>query len=1086
MRFTLRTWAILLLTFVFVSLSSAHAQNTSATLSGTVKDASGAVIPQVKINLTDTDTGLTQNITSSDSGNFVLTPLPPGHYTITAERDGFRRQVQSGILLTVAQEATLNLTLEIGSTSETVSVDAMPEIINATSPDLSTIVDARAIEELPLNGRDPSSLVLLAPGMTNGLRLGSVLQATNSFPGETGASSGGGRSGSAYFLLDGVPNMDTYNLLAAPFPNADATQEFRVTTNNFDARYGFAPGAVVSIQTKSGTNKFHGGLFEFIRNNDLNAGNWFNKSIDTLKRNQFGAFLGGPIRSDKLFFFANYQGTRSVSSSAGSSTFTPTAAMLNGDFTALLAGSTPQVLKNYPTNKIPVTDFSPGALALVKNVPLGQTPTTGQVFYSSPVTRSTLNEGTGRLDYTINDRQRVSVRSFIDRFSQPQGAIPGNIVTGVLGDDGRYWNAAVNHIWTLSPKMVNSFSGAWIRMDFVSGAQQLGANGQPTCLSQYVKISDPANGCFLVGLSISNGFSTPFYENNTEKRATVAITDAITRNTGNHLLSFGVDAYHQYAREYSLYPANANVSFNGYYTGYGLADFLLGKVSTLLQGAGETQQLAGWQLGVYAQDQYKVRPNFTLTAGLRWEPNLAPNVKDGRGTAFVPGQKSTRFPNAPVGLVFPGDTGVTDSLMPASYLYFNPRVGFAWQPAGLQHTSVRAAFGLFTTPISYINYNHTADAAPFSPTFTLAGSAANPISFDNPWASFTGGVNPFPPFTFGTQPTAAATFLTPLTVGTSFSRNFRLAVTQSWNFSVEQQFTRDIAIHLAYVGSESYHQLTPVERNPGICGPVVSGACSNKGARTTYPLFASITEYNTAGTANYQSLQAGVEKRLRYGLQLQSNFTWSKTFDVATLGTNSLSSVPNPFDIRYNRGLSDQNVPYTLVTHFVYTTSKLERHNQLIRQTLGGWQLSGIWQAASGKPFSIAGGNGNNNSGSQVGRDRADVTGRPYMVHQGTRANWLQHYYSTAAFKTNAVGTFGNSQRNLFNANWINSWDMGAAKNWTVHEGYVLQFRWEAFNAFNHPTFSSPNTNPTSSTGGQITSLSSTPRVMQGALKLTF
>jgi hypothetical protein len=1047
------------------------AQSTSARLFGTVTDPTNAAIPGVKITVTSVETGAVQSTESSSSGFYVISPLAPGHYSIVAESQGFRRLEQTGLMLTVSQQATLNLTLQLGNVQDTIQVSATPELINASSADLSSIVDSQAIAELPLNGRDPSSLVLLAPGMTNALRLGSVLQSTNSFPTETGASSGGGRSGSTYFLLDGVPNMDTYNLLSAPFPNSDATQEFRVTTNNFDARYGFASGALVSIQTKSGANDFHGGAFEFIRNNDLNAGNWFNKSVNTLKRHQYGVFAGGPIVRNKIFFFANYQGTHAVTAANSSSLYAPTTAMLNGDFSAV-----PKTLANgFTSNKINPSLFSPAALALVKDLPTGSDPATGLIYYAGPVARTIYNEGTGRIDYALGNAQHISLRSFIDHIGQPANPLRGNIASATIGEQGYYFNEAINHIWTISPRLVNSLSAAWIRMDYSSGAQQLDASGNPVCLSQITKISDPANGCYLTGLSVTNGFTTPYDENNTEKRATLAFSDAATYTRGNHLLTFGADIFHQYAREYSLYPANAIVGFSGYSTGFGLADFLLGRVSSLLQGAGETQQLAGYQVGLYIQDQYKLRPNLTLTAGLRWEPNLAPKMKDGRGAAFVAGQQSTRYPNAPLGLVFPGDAGVSDSLMPVTYKYFNPRVGFAWQPR--KNTSIHGAFGMFTAPVSYINYNHTADVAPFSPTYTLSGSASNPISFDDPWASYSTGTSPFPPFTYGTVPSSSATFITPLSVGTSFSRNFRLAVTQSWNISVDQQLSSDIAIHLAYVGSETYHQLTPVDRNPGIF--------ASSGARTTYPKFAQILEYNTAGTASYNSLQAGVEKRMKYGLQFQSNLTWAKTFDVATLGTNVLSSVPNPFNIRFNRGISDQNVPITWATNMVYSTPALAGHRSL-RRVFGNWQVSGVWQYGSGKPFSISGGNGNNRSLAQVGRDRADLTGKSFNVHSGNRANWLVHYYDTAAFQTNTAGTFGNSQRNIFHGPPFDSIDMGIGKKWAIFQKYTLQFRWEAFNALNHPSFSTPNTDPTSSSGGKITSTSNDPRVMQGALKLTF
>ncbi len=376
------------------------AQGTGATLNGSITDSSGAVLPQAQLVIQNADTGLTRNVTSSESGQYSATPLPPGHYSVSVEKEGFKKEVRSNVLLTVGQTATLNVMLQLGNAQEVVNVSAAPELINATSAEISQTVEERAVKELPLNGRDPSSLVLLAPGVTNVLNTGGgVQQGETTFPTETGASAGGGRQGSTYYLLDGVPNMDTYLLLAAPFPNADATQEFRVVSNNFDAHYGFAPGAVVSIQSKSGSNDLHGGLFEFLRNNNLNAGNFFTHTVDPLKRNQFGGYLGGAIIKDKLFFFGNYQATRATTTSSTNVTYTPTAAMLNGDFSAV-----PQTLGgpfqtiNGKRNQINSALFSPAAVAISENaLPLGQVASSGQVNYVGAAENYNYDEGTGRI-----------------------------------------------------------------------------------------------------------------------------------------------------------------------------------------------------------------------------------------------------------------------------------------------------------------------------------------------------------------------------------------------------------------------------------------------------------------------------------------------------------------------------------------------------------------------------------------------------------------------------------------------------------------------------------------------------------------
>src|SRR5882757_9598212 len=440
------------------------AQVSNATLSGVVQDPTGAAIPGVQITLQNVNTGLSQVVTSNESGLYASRTLQPGLYKLTAEKDGFQKIAQDGITLTVGQVASINLSLRPGNVSETITITADADLINSTTAQISQVINEHSVKELPLNGRDPASLVLLTTGVSNVLHAagnaGIASFGNESLPNETGASAGGGRQGSTYYMLDGSPNMDTYMLLAAPFPNADATQEFRVVSNNFDAQYGFSPGAVVSIATKSGTNAFHGGVFEFIRNNAFNASNYFTHIVDPLKRNQFGGYLGGPIMKDKLFFFGNYQATRESTQAATNVDFTPTQAMLNGDFSAvpLILGGPFTTIAGKP-NQVDPALFSPGAVRLTTTgLPLGQVPASGQVNVTGAPYKDSYNEGTGRLDYSISANQRLSLRSFNQYYDHPSNAINGNLLTVSNGQSGEYFNEAINHQWTITPSTVNVIS----------------------------------------------------------------------------------------------------------------------------------------------------------------------------------------------------------------------------------------------------------------------------------------------------------------------------------------------------------------------------------------------------------------------------------------------------------------------------------------------------------------------------------------------------------------------------------------------------------------------------------------------------
>jgi hypothetical protein len=1136
MRFLLNRLVLaLILALVFLGGGAAFGQGTSASLTGQVVDNSGSVVPGATVTATNTDTGLAQTATTNGEGIYLVAPLPPGHYKLTVEARGFERYVQTGVELSVNVNSTQNVALKTGSVQETVTVFENAELINTTTPELGTTVNEAAITQLPLNGRDPSSLVLLAPGTVGVVGQGGSgfggqpgVQAGFSFPTETGASANGGRQGSTEYLLDGIPNMDNYMGITAPFPNADATQEFRVITNNFSALYGFAPGAVVSIETKSGGNSFHGGAFEFLRNKDLNASNgWFSntEAKDPLRRNQFGGYVGGPIKKDKLFFFINYQGTRADSAASNNFTATPTAAMLSGDFSAIpfnlctgANNSTPPAGCPFATvggkaNQVNPALFNQAAVTITTTgLPVGGDAqnTPGGVFYPGAAVIQSYNEGTGRIDFNISPNQRLSLRSFVNDLIQPSEDIPGNILSvlnpspwsEVFGERMEFYSEALSHTWTISPTAVNTVSVFWTQMSAHNAAAVKDSSGQNVCWSRYINVNELPGQCYMEGFTVGGGgagFNGGWTEPSQEVRKTYGVYDNFTKTFGRHVVSVGMNLQHQYAAEGTQFPTTPILSFNGQYTGNGLADWLLGYLQSYEQGAGEIAVVRGWQPGFYGQDQFRIRPNLTITAGLRWDPNTTPAVAGGRGAAFVPGQQSALFPNSPLGLVFPGDKGIGQGLMPNTYkAYFEPRLGVAWQPEFLPNTSIRAAFGSFTAPLMYSMYNHTADISPFSPTFTLLGGTGTPLSLNDPWSQNTGTnfVSPFPPFAPFKPPSDAA-FATPFNIPAVFAQNFKLGVTESWNLSIEHQFGRNLVVRGAYVGSESYHQADVIDQNPGICGTVLTTPtgqqCSNGGgnaSRITFPNFFQILQENSNGTANYQAVQLGVEQHLNHGLQFQSNFTWSKTIDTISSGNVSFGPplLPNPFDLRYNRGISALNVPFVWVSNLIYTSPALNDKNQLIRQVLGSWELSGIVTLQSGFPFTINGGNGSNNSDAQQGGDRADIVpGQAFDVRQGGQANWLAHYFNAAAFAPNAVGTFGDSGKNMFQGPPIKTIDAGIAKNWTMFERYHLQFRWEMFNALNHPNFGNPDSNATDGNSfGQITSLQLPMRVMQAGLKFTF
>ena len=385
--------------FAISSSPMGFAQSTNASLKGQAFDPQSAVVAHASVELVNTGTGFKINVFTDAEGEYLFPVVPPGEYTLTVEAAGFKKYQQSGVRLTIDQSATVNVNLATGSVQQTVTVVGDTQLINTTTADVSQLIDKSSIEELPLNGRDPASLVLLSPGTTNiALTSAGYNQSFSGFANAQGASANGGKQGSTYYMLDGVPNNDIYQGLAAPFPNADATQEFKVVTNNFDAQYGFSPSAVVAIQTRTGSNNIHGELFEFLRNNDFNAKDYFSKQVATLKRNQFGGSVGGPILHNKLFYFANYQGTREVYANPAQFDSTPTAAMLTGDFSAISSPIIdPTTGLAFPGNQIPLNRLNQDSLNLAKTFPVAPVGSDGDYYVTQPNTGDSYNEATGRL-----------------------------------------------------------------------------------------------------------------------------------------------------------------------------------------------------------------------------------------------------------------------------------------------------------------------------------------------------------------------------------------------------------------------------------------------------------------------------------------------------------------------------------------------------------------------------------------------------------------------------------------------------------------------------------------------------------------
>lgn len=1082
-----------LLVFASVALCFAYpafSQTGQATITGRVVDSSGASIIGARVVAINSATQVQRTVSSQTGGLYALPGLPVGTYSLTVSSPQFAAQTQSQILLTTDQSVVVNFTLSVRSATETVTVAANQSMVEETDATIDQTVNQEAVKELPLNGREPSALVNTSPGAVSGLQASNAFIFENAcctWPVPTGATINGGRMGTTVYLLDGGMNMDSYTYAPAPFPNADATQEFRVATNNYDVRYGFSSSGVVNIVTKSGTDKWHGTVFEFVRNNMLNAADYFSRQVSPLKRNQFGGSVGGKLIPDKLFIFGNYQSTIERLSQTGISDFVPTNAELAGDFS-----STPTQLVNadtglpYANNYIDPSTFNPVALRVEQSIPKTSSP--DGLIYLPPIPyNDNFKEFTVRADFNPTQKQQFSFRTFFDNFDEPGFGGNGDLLASHSSDASRFTSQTINWTWTPSSNLVNHLVVSLGKLNVTTYGDQIGTDGKPACLPCYGQksVDFPEFPPILELFSVSGEFGI-VQSSNWDPRWNAQVSESATLVKGKHLIVAGVDVMRQDMSEFADWLGRPLVSFTGQVTGSSVADYLLGEAAFFEQAGGESTNPRETLYGFYAGDTFHLTSHLVVDAGVRWEPFFPAKVANGRMTLFRPGLQSSRYPNAPPGLVFPGDRGVADGGFNNEWQNIEPRVGIAWQPARLRNTSIRAGFGLFVSPNLLNDYPHSADGAPFSPNFVLQPSPAlGPyIGLTNPFEHFagTGGEFPFPPFACPScVPASNATFALPVTLEDNFDQHFTLAKTQAWNLSIERQFGTAFVLKVSYIGRESYHLQSPWELNPGIY--------SAGGARTNYQNFGQLTTNVSWSTGSYNGLQIEVDRKLSDGLQFNSNFSHSKDIDTSSLGTTSYTSaLGNPFDLRWNRGISDLNFPNIWSNRLVYEMPELSSLGATGSRILGKWQLSGIWQMNSGTPFSIVGGFGNNSSLAQIGSDRADLTGQPLQVRAGSKSHWIQQYFNPNAFAPNAPGTFGNSPRNVLTGPGNNNVDLALVKNVPFHEHYMFQLRWEAFNAFNREDFGIPQHDPSAPGFGQIVNSgsASAARVMQLAGKLNW
>ncbi|MCZ2154589.1 MAG: carboxypeptidase regulatory-like domain-containing protein [Bryobacterales bacterium] len=1047
-----------------------NAQFTTASLGGTVSDSAGAVIPDAKVIARNTDTGFTQTFDTDAAGAYLFSRLPVGKYELRVEKDGFTTYVQAGITLTVNQTATQNVVLQVGQITESVNVEANTELVVTQTATAGQLINQQRIVDLPLNGRGAQSLVFLAAGTVNlSGRYCGVNCHGGVYPGSQVAGVNGVGSAQVSYQLDGVGHNDTYISMNLPFPNPDSLQEFNLQADNFTAEYGNAGGGIVNIVTKSGTNELHGSAFEFIRNGALNARNFFAPKQDTLKRNQFGGTIGGPIVKDKLFFFGTYQGTIVRSAPEGRISFVPTAAQRSGDLSSVTKQLVdPVSLAPLPGNQIPTSRLSPVAQYFLKNIPLPNGDN-GQLTYAGTPTRQKENQFMIKTDYNLTKHQ-LSGRYFFADFSQPAVIPTDNLLAAAgSGNRVRVQNVSINHTYAPSATLLfNSTFGM---------ARQRGGSLSSAPFSfpdAGVKIAAPNPP--ELAMSVSGLFGISTNHPGDFDRSDFNFREVVTKQARAHELHMGGEAIRVTNHIINTYQMAGNFSFSGQLSGAAVGDFLMGRASSFSQGGGEFKDLKGTIWSAFIQDNWRATQNLTLNLGLRWDPYFPYWDRQGRVVCFQPGAKSKRYPNAPAGMLYGGsnhDSGCPVGGSNPSVGNFAPRFGFAYRLTRDGKTSVRGGIGSFYTPPQTSIYNPFANIAPFAPTFSFSG-----VDFTDPFGS-VGMANPFPEQYGPTVRGPDATFSLPTMLRTVFPKDFDIPQLWQWNLMVERQFFTDWVVRVGYHGNKGTHLYgsgsgPSREINPAIYVPGAS-TVSNTQSRRFYKDYSNIGLAESGNNSNYNSLQINVEKRFGNGLSILTNYTWAKRLDDV--------GWTNPFNRRFDYGISNDDVAHAFHFANTYMLPQLKRGG-FAGGILNGWSLNSIITWQGGFPINIV--SGVDNAFTGTGSQRADFLGGNASLDSGrSHGELITRWFDTSKFTPNAVGTFGNTGRNVLRGPRMFNTDFSVMKDTRMTERATIQFRAEMFNLFNNVNFGGPNTNQSNSNFGRITSAGD-PRILQFGLKILF
>jgi outer membrane receptor protein involved in Fe transport len=1084
------------------------AQQITGNIRGIVSDPSGAVVVGAAVTAWQAETGLSRETFTDRSGSYVLLELPVGHYHLQVDAKGFQEYLQDGITLNVNETAAVSPHLALGSEKQQVLVRANADLIEPTVTSMGKVVEQQELEDLPLNGRNFSQLGLLQPGVVP-LTPG-IAEAGGSLRSGQAYAVNGQRPESNNFLIDGADNFNGVDGGFVLKPPVDAIGEFRIITHGANAEFGDALGSTTNIITRSGTNHVHGALWEFLRNDALDANNYFALTQEPLKQNQFGGTVGGPIRKDKTFFFGFYEGFRNRQGETALTTV-PSLKERGGDFSELCPeGFTAGFCNNpshqlfnvfanapYPNNYVPPGQVNSVSKNLLGFFPL---PNDGTNLFSATQTLSNNSNQFGiRVDHYLGPHDTVTFRHMFNQLSQFDPLSPGGAsVPGFpVGEDQRAQNFVAQETHTFSPSLIAIGRFSFLRNKFLFGEHE--DHQTPASLGfQYTPSLDIATGPPFIQV---NGYSTvgdPITGPRNTYEDVFDYSGSLSWVRGKHELKFGGGYQHQGINVLQGIATNGFFVFAPFPVTDAFASFLTGQPVVFLQGIGDfSRGIRGNSANLYVQDTYKVTSRFTINAGLRYDLPKPYTEIHNRMSLFEPGKKSQVLPNAPAGLLYPGDPGVPAGLIPTDVKAFAPRFGIAWDPNGHGNFLVTSSYGIFYEPY------YTGQGGP------LQSPISAPPYLGTPQVSLPDFADPF-----SGNPPAPGTFSPDLT-NLTLSPTLTLPYTQNWDLNLQRSFGVNWLFEVGYVGTKGTRLPRFIEANPAVFVPGIANGepisnSSNADQRRLYSgctladspstcKFSSTGEIAGIANSAYNAMEASLRKRFGHGLSFLLSYTWSKDIDdVSSFNITGSAAKPvagendlaqDPFNLAAERGLSLFDARNRFVGSYEWALPFWNHAQTWYQWGLGGWQLDGIATLMSGTPFTVFDSNDVAAQGSApeitgFSAQRPNLVGNPNSGPR-TAGDWLNINAYQRLDPTANAGQFGTEGRNVNIGPGYADWDFAALKNFKVTESTQFQLRAELFDVLNRTNFRLPDSDISSPTFNHILEADA-PRQVQFALKFMY